>query len=235
MGGSALNSDKMTIVFGKSHRGNDAAPLTTPPSLEATRLWLFVSLHRWLIRNYARNRERILAERKANYRARNPLPARRCCAVCGTEITEGRSDRMFCSGLCRSRARSPQQKASYWQAYYRRKGEQLRANNRRRKASNRRPKSSRPCRHCGLEFVPKRDRAIYCSRRCLFRARVHDRDKENSARRAKSASRRALLPSRACKQWVHTHTRTCSARALAVIQESHPKSKGNFDCSEVAA
>lgn len=149
---------------------------------------------------YARNRERILAERKARYAADHPADPDRVCVVCGVPFP-GRSDRRVCSDLCRSRARDKDQKSSYWRDYYAKHGDKLRVNHRRRQAAKRVQPQPRPCAQCGVAFSPKRDRAVYCSRKCCYRAiSVRSRDKENLRRRRKTAKRRASLSARDCRQ-----------------------------------
>lgn len=180
---------------------------------------------------YARNRERILAERKARYRDNHPLPERRACVVCGSEITTGRSDRSVCSELCQSRTRSPEQKAEYWRRYYAQHGDRLRANHRTRQSRNRKPIVSRPCQRCGESFTPKKPRGMYCSKPCQYAARIRDPHRENARRRQKSAVRRANIPVRACQCCGH-HFKPkrrstavfCSERcAISAWGKDHPE------------
>ena len=68
--------------------------------------------HRAATRDWRdRNRERVNAERRAEYRAEHPLPEKRC-VVCGTPF-QRRPDAIVCSPKCRQARQNEQRRESH--------------------------------------------------------------------------------------------------------------------------
>jgi hypothetical protein len=139
--------------------------------------------------------------RKAYLLRKGPPPERKTCTVCGEGFTHGRRDLKYCSQLCRSRSRGPEAKAAYWQKYYAHHHQALNAKTTSRRAAQRRPVKARACEMCGESFTPIHRDTRFCSRTCLD-ARVRKPEQEECYRlhkMAKTAHRRATLPTRACE------------------------------------
>lgn len=183
--------------------------------------------------HYARNRERILAERREQYlHNKKPARAHPRCVVCDEGMpVSSRVDAKYCSTLCRSRSRGSAAKAASWREYYARHRERLRSSHRLwRQAHQRLPPSSRACRQCGVSFTPKRDRAVFCSRQCISQARVRQPEQENARRRARTALRRERIAVRPCtwcgrlyKPLRRSTSQLCSQRSMgARWSKDHP-------------
>ena len=181
---------------------------------------------------YARNADRIAAKGK-ELRRRALLGL--ICVVCGSPIVSAKKNgAKYCTKLCRSRSRSPEQKADYWMRYYARSAERLRANHRRRGAAKREARREpRACLQCKRVFKPRNCRARYCSRACIDKASSErNRVRENWLRRCRTAARRQRIPMRQCawcarpfKPARRSTAEYCSQRCMAARwARDHPDS-----------